>query len=191
MPFSVGLQAVGTTLLSAGFPVIFTTAIIVLLVLISITSSIQKDAVDAPARLPLYSVFAIHPFFRRRFDFLNWGFEVTGQPAFQFDLLRNNVVVVSGESARQAFFSAKGLDLTEGFKILSGALPMVRGVTSDLQTKRISLIHKRLAAVQKNEHLSMLIQPLVEDSRRVMETWGNSGSFDPFDNVYEVCHSFR
>lgn len=30
---------------------------------------------------------------------------------------------------------------------------MVKGVTSDLQTRRIALIHKRLAAVQKNDHL--------------------------------------
>lgn len=31
---------------------------------------------------------------------------------------------------------------------------MVRGVTSDLQTKRITLIHKRLAAVQRNAPLN-------------------------------------
>lgn len=37
-------------------------------------------------------------------------------------LCQNKVIVVSGESARQAFFTAKGLDLTEGFKILSGAV---------------------------------------------------------------------
>jgi hypothetical protein len=37
-------------------------------------------------------------------------------------LLQNTVMVVSGESGRQAFFSAKGLNLTEGFKILSGAV---------------------------------------------------------------------
>jgi hypothetical protein len=35
---------------------------------------------------------------------------------------QNTVVVVSGAGGRQAFFSAKGLDLTEGFKILSGAV---------------------------------------------------------------------
>ncbi|KAJ4000129.1 cytochrome P450 [Lentinula boryana] len=186
MPYSVGLQAASAALLSAGLPVLFTTAIIVLLVIVTVTSSLQKDVADAPARLPIYSLFAIIPFFRRRFDFLNWGFEATGHSAFQFDLLRNKVIVVSGESARQVFFTAKGLDLTEGFKILSGAIPMVRGVTSDLQTKRISLIHKRLAAVQKNEQLSMLIPPMLEDSRRLMETWGNSGSFDPFDEIYEL-----
>ncbi|KIK68607.1 hypothetical protein GYMLUDRAFT_153403 [Collybiopsis luxurians FD-317 M1] len=186
MPYSVGLQAAGAALASAGFPVIFTTAIIVILVIISFTSSFQKDAVDAPARLPINSLYAIFPFFRRRFDFLTWGFQVTGQSAFQFDLLRNNVIVVSGESARETFFSAKNLDLTEGFKILSGAIPMVRGVTSDLQTRRVSLIHKRLAAVQRNEQLKTLIQPILEDSRRVMESWGNSGTFDPFDNIYEL-----
>ncbi|KAF5389632.1 hypothetical protein D9757_004170 [Collybiopsis confluens] len=186
MPYSVGIQAAGAALLSAGFPAMFTTAIVVLLVIVSVISSLHKDAADAPARLPIYSLFSIVPFFRRRFDFLNWGFQVTGQSAFQFDLLRNNVIVVSGESARETFFSAKGLDLTEGFKILSGAIPMVRGVTSDLQTKRIATIHKRLASVQRNERLSMLIRPMLEDSRRAMETWGNSGSFDPFDNVYEL-----
>ncbi len=31
---------------------------------------------------------------------------------------------------------------------------MVRGVTSDLQTRRVALIHKRLAAIQRNEPLS-------------------------------------
>jgi sterol 14-demethylase len=36
--------------------------------------------------------------------------------------LQNKVIVVSGENARQIFFTAKGLDLTEGFKILSGAV---------------------------------------------------------------------
>lgn len=31
---------------------------------------------------------------------------------------------------------------------------MVRGVTSDLQTKRVALIHKRLAAAQRNAPLN-------------------------------------
>lgn len=37
-------------------------------------------------------------------------------------LQQNTVVVVSGESGRHGYFTAKGLDLTEGFKILSGAV---------------------------------------------------------------------
>ncbi|KAF5369081.1 hypothetical protein D9758_002903 [Tetrapyrgos nigripes] len=186
MPYTVGIQAASLALLSAGLPAIFCMSIVMLLMIVSIMSSLQKDGVDTPAHLPTYSLFAVSPFFRRRFDFLNWGFQVTGHPIFQFSLLRDTVIVVSGDTGRQAFFSAKGFDLTEGFKMLSGAIPMVRGVTSDLQTKRIALIHKRLASVQKNERLNSLIPIIVEDSRRCMESWGPSGSFDPFEKVYEL-----
>ncbi|KAI3613103.1 cytochrome p450 [Moniliophthora roreri] len=186
MPYSVGLQAAAAALLGAGVPVIFTTAIVLFLLIVSIASSFQKDPVDAPTSLPAHSLLAIVPFFRRRYDFLNWGFQATGHSIFQFNLLRNKVIVVSGESARQTFFSAKHLDLTEGFKILSGAIPMVRGVTSDLQTKRIALIHKRLASVQKNEQLSTLIPIILADCRRMMDSWGPSGAFDPFESVYEL-----
>jgi len=31
-----------------------------------------------------------------------------------------------------------------------------------------------------------VIPYLLDDTRRVMENWGTSGKFDPFDNVYEV-----
>lgn len=33
----------------------------------------------------------------------------------------------------------------------------------------------------------LVIPLLLDDTRRVMETWGTSGKFDPFVNVYEVC----
>ncbi|KAK0203550.1 cytochrome P450 [Desarmillaria ectypa] len=188
MPYSVGLQAVGAAFISAGFATQFTTSVIIFLFIVFVTSSLHDDALkeDSPASLPGNSLFAIIPFFRRRFDFLNWGFHATGQAIFQFKLLRNTVVIVSGESARHEFFTAKHFDLTEGFKILSGAIPMVRGVTSDLQTRRVALIHKRLAAIQRNEPLSQLIPLLLEDSRRIMEGWGDSGVFDPFKKIYEL-----
>ena len=32
----------------------------------------------------------------------------------------------------------------------------------------------------------LVIPLLLDDTRRVMETWGASGKFDPFVNVYEV-----
>ena len=34
--------------------------------------------------------------------------------------------------------------------------------------------------------LELVIPLLLDDTRRVMESWGASGKFDPFDNVYEV-----
>ncbi|KAG5643635.1 hypothetical protein DXG03_000561 [Asterophora parasitica] len=186
MPYSVGLQSAADAFLSAGIATQFTFGVVIFLVIVLVTSSLQADEADAPASLPCYSLSAILPFFTRRYDFLNWGFQATGQSIFQFQLLRNQVIVVSGESAREAFFTAKGLDLTEGFKILSGAIPMVRGVTSNLQPRRIAMIHKRLAAVQRNAPLNDLIPLILEDSRRIMSTWGTSGKFDPFENIYAL-----
>ncbi|KAF9568692.1 cytochrome P450 [Agrocybe pediades] len=190
MPYSVGLQSAANAFLSAGFSTQFTLAVIAFLLIVFITSALQKEGVDAPKSLPGNSLFHIVPFFRRRHQFLKWGFDVTGENVFQFNLLRNTVIVVSGENARQTFFTAKGLDLTEGFKILSGAIPMVKGVTSDLQTRRIALIHKRLANVQRNASLSSLIPLLLQDARRMMEGWGSSGQLDPFENVYELLFQF-
>jgi len=38
---------------------------------------------------------------------------------------QNNVVVVSGERGRKDFFNAKGLDLQEGFRVLSGVVSVL------------------------------------------------------------------
>ncbi|KAJ7634750.1 cytochrome P450 [Roridomyces roridus] len=178
MPYIIGLHSAASAFLSAGFATQFTVAIVICLVIVLVTS---KPSTSAGSSLSLH-----RSFFRQRYDFLNWGFQVTGESIFQFKLMNNTVIVLSGSSARQAFFYSKGFDLTEGFKILSGAIPMVRGVTSGLQTKRISTIHRRLAAVQKNAPLSELIPAILEDSRRMMESYGATGTFDPFDKTYEL-----
>ncbi|KAF8629735.1 hypothetical protein AX15_003294 [Amanita polypyramis BW_CC] len=186
MPYAVGIQAVATAFLSAGFSVQFTVALLLLLAIILFITSLEKSEPDEPAYLPCWSLCTIMPFFSRRYDFLNWGFEVTGQSIYQFKLLNNKVIVVSGESARRAYFTATSLDLTEGFKILSGAIPLVKGITSDLQAKRVTLIHKRLAAVQRHAPLSNLIPMILEDTRAKMQSWGACGTFDPFDKIYEL-----
>ncbi|KAJ7073527.1 cytochrome P450 [Mycena belliarum] len=186
MPYIIGLHSAASAFLSAGFATQFTVAVVICLVIVLATSSLQGDGEQAPKSLPGLHFFSIFPFFRQRHDFLKWGFDITGESIFQFQLMSNTVIVVSGASARQAFFYAKGFDLTEGFKILSGAIPMVRGVTSGLQTKRISTIHKRLAAVQKNASLSQLIPVILEDSRRILASYEASGTFDPFDKIYEL-----
>lgn len=139
MPFIGGLQAAitvtnATTLL---FPLL---ALVLYFATVWLLTSCKTTPDNKPIPLPYNSLFAVWPFFRRRFDFLNDCFRITGQPIFQFQLLQvrpnyicanlndshfrsqNTVVVVSGESARQTFFSAPSLDLTEGFKILSGAV---------------------------------------------------------------------
>jgi hypothetical protein len=87
MPYSVGLQSAATAFLSSGFATQFVVAVIAFLFIISVTSASQ-EGVDAPKSLPGYSLFHITPFFRKRYDFLNWGFHATGQNIFQLNLLR-------------------------------------------------------------------------------------------------------
>ena len=51
--------------------------------------SSPDDAQDAyPVHLPGSSLSHILPFFHRRFDFINQGFELAGQAIYQFSLLR-------------------------------------------------------------------------------------------------------
>jgi len=61
-------------------------------------------------------------FFQRRFDFLHSNFERNFGKSFSFNVLHHSVVALTGEDARQAFFSDPHLDLNEGYKILMGAV---------------------------------------------------------------------
>ncbi|KAH9855336.1 cytochrome P450 [Lenzites betulinus] len=141
---------------------------------------------DAPVHLPGSSLLHILPFFHQRFDFINQGFQLAGQAIYQFSLLRTPVIVLSGESARRDFFQAKDLDLNAGFKFLSGAIPMMPGVTSDLEARRIALIHKRLVSAQTTDRLAHLLPQILEDSRHMLDSWGFSGTVDPFERLPEL-----
>lgn len=93
MPYCLGLQAAAKAFLSIGFASSFTLAIVLALVIITLCSSFQRGSTDEPARLPGSSLLHILPFFRRRFDFLNWGFHASGSNIFQFSLLRVSSVI--------------------------------------------------------------------------------------------------
>ncbi|KIP12107.1 hypothetical protein PHLGIDRAFT_82290 [Phlebiopsis gigantea 11061_1 CR5-6] len=138
--------------------------------------------------LPLGHLETVWPFFRSRHDFLARGFQFAGS-AFRFKLLRNTVVVVSGERARAEFFSSKGLDINEGFKVLSGAIPMLPGVTSNLQSRAIHVIHKRLANAQTSDRLQTLIPYVLKDVERVIHSWGSGSTslIDPFAHMPALC----
>ncbi|EMD35539.1 hypothetical protein CERSUDRAFT_116287 [Gelatoporia subvermispora B] len=146
----------------------------------------EEEGDHVPVSLPESQLLSVSPFFRSRFDFLRRGFELTGQSVYKFKLLRNTVIVLSGESARREFFQAAGLDLTAGFKVLSGAIPMMPGVTSDITARRVSTIHKRLSTAQSSEALAKLLPRILEDSRKAMEQWGKSGVLDPFEQVSQL-----
>ncbi|KAH7922777.1 cytochrome P450 [Leucogyrophana mollusca] len=187
--YTVGLQSAADAFLFSSLQTQVVLALFILFILLMFgipTHKTDDNNNHSPVFLPGPHLCAIAPFFQRRFEFLNDGFRKTGQTLFQFNMLRDTVIVVSGESGRKAFFATKGFDLTEGFKVLSGAIPVVKGVTSDLQTRRIALIHKRLSGLQKNESLSRLIAPILQDCCRTMESWGPAGTFDPFEKIYEL-----
>ncbi|KAH9026162.1 hypothetical protein EDB84DRAFT_354734 [Lactarius hengduanensis] len=141
---------------------------------------------DTPALLPRFFLFNTFTFFRRRYDFFVWGFQVTGQRLFQFRLLRNNVVVVSGEQGRKDFFNAKGLDLQEGFVVLSGAVPIIHGVTTGLRQNRVAKIYTRLANAQRSAHLTELIPEVLHNGRRLLQPWEKAGTLDQFDRIHEA-----
>ena len=52
-----------------------------------LSSSERHDKGNSPVSFSDSWIFAIWPFFRNRFDFLNAGFRSTGQTLFKFKLL--------------------------------------------------------------------------------------------------------
>ncbi|KAH9029058.1 cytochrome P450 [Lactarius pseudohatsudake] len=153
---------------------------------LSLVSLCRRRHQDTPALLPRFFLFNTFTFFRRRHDFFVWGFKVTGQRLFQFSLLRNNVVVVSGEQGRRDFLNAKGLDLQEGFAVLSGAVPLIHGVTTGLRQNRVAKIYRRLANAQRGAHLTELIPEVLHNGRRLLQPWEKAGTLDPFDRIPEA-----
>jgi sterol 14-demethylase len=87
MPYIIGLHTAASAFLSAGFATQFTVAVVICLVIVLITASLQEDGVEVPKSLPGLPFLSIVPFFRQRYDFLNWGFQITGQSTFQFQLM--------------------------------------------------------------------------------------------------------
>ena len=61
-------------------------------------------------------------FFQRRFDFLHSNFKRNSGKSFSFNVLHHKIVALTGEDARQAFFSNPHLDPHEGFLILVGVV---------------------------------------------------------------------
>lgn len=83
------------------------------------TTSARK-AENAPPQLLLPVGNIIQSYFDSQFDFLRDGFKATSSSVFQFKLNRHNVIALSGDEGRCAFFREKGLNLYEGFQVLIG-----------------------------------------------------------------------
>jgi len=88
MPYTIGLHSATAAFLSAGFATQFTIAVVAFLLIVFLTSALEKDGAHEPEYPPGFSLFHINPFFCQRYDFLNWAFHATGQNVFQLKLLR-------------------------------------------------------------------------------------------------------
>jgi len=68
-------------------------------------------------------------FFQRRHDFLHSNFKQNLGKSFSFNVLHHNVVALTGDDARQVFYSNPHLNFSEGYKILTGAVRVSPAVT--------------------------------------------------------------
>jgi len=81
----------------------------------------SKDKESNFPKLQGIQLYHAWNFFRRRYDFLHSNFKKNPGISFSFNLLHHTVIVLTGEEARQAFFSDAHLDI-RGYKILLGAV---------------------------------------------------------------------
>lgn len=129
-------------------------------------SHAYEDEKQAP-ELRLSKGQAVKSFHRKRVDFLRDGFKQTGSWAFQFELLKNRVVAVSGEEGRQMLLRESTLDLYEGFQIVlesvsylsSGRFeqtlnPRLCQIPKGYDHHQVNSFYKRLLYLQRTDNLS-------------------------------------
>ncbi|KAH9011757.1 cytochrome P450 [Lactarius hengduanensis] len=149
---------------------------------LSLVSLCRRRHQDTPALLPRFFLFNTFTFFRRRHDFFVWGFKVTGQRLFQFSLLRNNVVVVSGEQGRRDFLNAKGLDLQEGFAVFQE-----RRLANAQRTAQPDRMYAwPMSKSPFSPYFRTVIPEVLHDGRRLLQPWEKAGTLDPFDRIQEA-----
>ncbi|KAJ5803569.1 cytochrome P450 [Penicillium pulvis] len=142
-------------------------------------SRTYEDEKQAP-NLKLSKAQAVKSFHGKRVDFLRDGFKQTGSWAFQFELLKNRVVAVSGEEGRQMLLREPGLDLYEGFQIVLESIP------KGYDHHQVNSFYKRLLYLQKTDNLSSMIPYLLSDCQRKIDTWGSQGLLDPNSAIYDI-----
>ena len=82
----------------------------------------SKDQEHDFPKLPGIQFFHAWKFFKQRYDFLHSNLKQNVGKSFSFNVLHHNVVALGGEDARRAFFSNPHLNLSEGYKVLKGAV---------------------------------------------------------------------
>ncbi|CAE6465073.1 unnamed protein product [Rhizoctonia solani] len=148
----------------------------------------DDDQVKRIRALPFLGQWA---FFTKRYDFIVDGFKKFPQErAFGFGVLGHDVVAMRGEEARKAFFSRSDLNFTEGYQLLFGGGPTTKDLAKNEKERNdqeeLSFFLRRLNVLLKMDRLAALTPDLMSDIERNMETWGETGKFDPFEVMYST-----
>ncbi|CAE6393598.1 unnamed protein product, partial [Rhizoctonia solani] len=138
--------------------------------------------------LPFFGQWA---FFTKRYDFIVNGFnKFPEETAFGFGVLGHEVVALRGEDARKAFFSRGDLNFTEGYQLLFGGAPSTKDIGKEEVDRndheQLSYFLRHLNPLLKMDRLAQLTPDLMSDIERNMQTWGETGKFDPFEVMYST-----
>ncbi|KAF9644106.1 cytochrome P450 [Thelephora ganbajun] len=130
-------------------------------------------------------------FFHRRYDFLQSGFAWNLGKSFSFNVLHHNIIALTGEDARQAFFSNPHLNFDQGYKILMGAAPDISDVdmATDETGGGVAPFNKRLNKLLNKARLQSVLPTLLQDIIGKADKWGNDGKngrIDPFTEIYDL-----
>jgi len=82
----------------------------------------SKDEEPGFPKLQGIQLYHAWNFFQQRYDFLQSNFKRNPGKSFSFSVLHHNVIALTGEYARQAFYSDPRLSVYEGYKILMGGV---------------------------------------------------------------------
>lgn len=99
-----------------------------------------------------------------------------------FDVAKHTVVVLRGLTGRDVFFS-KGLDFMSGYRLLN---PQLVDVMPEGKLSGDESWSGFMATFIRSEVLEKLYPTLIEDAARLIAMWGDDGTLDPFDKVYEL-----
>lgn len=123
------------------------------------------------------------PFYTRRGDYLREGKERSANGHFNFFFGPYPIVAISGEAARSAYFTTRGLDLSAGFKKLFSAGPDVDSLLGRNMATYFVTLFKRLTG---KDHLATCLPYLNKDAHDSLSAIDTSVPMDPFVVLHDL-----
>ncbi|RFU80822.1 cytochrome p450 6a1 [Trichoderma arundinaceum] len=129
------------------------------------------------------------PFFTKRGDFLLEGTKRSPNGYFNFYYGSYPIIALSGEAARTAYFTTRGLDLNAGFRKLFSAGPDIDHLLGCNMSAYFVALFKRLTG---RDYLVHCIPYLTKDAHASFTAVDTSVPMDPFlvlyDLIYKMTH---